>query len=104
MRRTVLLAAVVSTALAGGAAEAAGNAAAGQALARQWCSGCHVVTGNKQGQDAAPPFAAIARRHGSDNTWLRAWLAAPHPPMPSLDLSRQQTDDIVAYLGSLAKR
>ena len=104
MRSTALLVAVFFAAIAGGTAEAAGNAGAGQALARQWCSGCHVVAGNSQGQDAAPPFAEIARRHGNDSSWLRAWLAAPHPPMPSLDLSRQQTDDIVAYLDSHAKR
>jgi mono/diheme cytochrome c family protein len=26
---------------------------------------------------------------------------APHPPMPSISLSRQQIDDIVAYLSTL---
>lgn len=104
MRRTTVLVAVLSAAIAAGTAEAAGNADAGRALARQWCSGCHVVAGNSQGHDAAPTFAEIARRHASDSSWLRAWLAAPHPPMPSLDLSRQQTEDIVAYLDSLAKR
>jgi len=26
---------------------------------------------------------------------------SPHPPMPSISLSRQQIDDIVAYLGTL---
>jgi hypothetical protein len=26
---------------------------------------------------------------------------SPHPPMPNISLSRQQIDDIVAYLSSL---
>jgi mono/diheme cytochrome c family protein len=35
---------------------------------------------------------------------VRAWLADPHPPMPNFNLSRQQIDDIVAYLDSLTPR
>lgn len=82
-------------------AHAAGDAAAGHALARQWCTGCHVVDNTGQGQDMAPPFASIARRRAGDPTWVRAWLAAPHPSMPNFNLARQQVEDIVAYLQSL---
>jgi mono/diheme cytochrome c family protein len=32
---------------------------------------------------------------------IRGWLADPHPPMPNLNLSRQEIDDILAYLESL---
>lgn len=81
---------------------AAGDAQAGHALARVWCSGCHVVGHGESGPDTAPPFATVAERHPNDRGWVRAWLTAPHPPMPNLDLSRQQIDDIVAYLDSLA--
>jgi cytochrome c len=35
---------------------------------------------------------------------LRGWLAAPHPPMPNFDLSRQEIEDIVAYLASLTEQ
>jgi hypothetical protein len=31
----------------------------------------------------------------------RAFLLAPHPPMPDLNLSRADIDDISAYLDSL---
>jgi mono/diheme cytochrome c family protein len=86
------------------AAHAAGDAAAGHALARHWCAGCHIVDDSGRGSDAAPTFAAIARRGARDTAWVRAWLAAPHPPMPNVDLTRPQTDDIVAYLESLAPR
>ena len=75
---------------------------AGQRLTQQWCTGCHVVDNNGQGQDMAPPFASIARRRAGDPTWVRAWLAAPHPSMPNFNLARQQVEDIVAYLQSLA--
>ena len=80
----------------------AGDAAAGRALAQTWCANCHIVGNAKQGQDTAPPLATIAARRGQNPDWLRAWLTAPHPPMPNLNLSRAEIEDIVAYLGSLA--
>jgi len=83
---------------------AAGDAQVGQRLAQQWCSGCHVVDGSRQGSDTAPSFSSIARRRAGDRTWLRAWLLAPHPPMPNFNLSRQQIDDVIAYLDSLSPR
>jgi mono/diheme cytochrome c family protein len=82
-------------------AHAAGDAAAGHALARQWCSGCHVVDNTGEGQDVAPPFASIARREAGNSAWVRAWLAAPHPSMPNFNLARPQIDNIIAYLESL---
>ncbi len=105
MKARMTIAAAACAVLAGAAgAQAAGDAAAGHALARQWCSGCHVVDNSGQGPDTAPPFAAIAKSHGNDRGWVRAWLAAPHPSMPSLNLTRQQTDDVIAYLESLPLR
>jgi len=83
---------------------AAGDAAAGQRLTQQWCSGCHIASRNGPGTDAAPPLADIAQHQGRSEAWLRGWLAAPHPPMPNLSLSRQEIDNIVAYLESLKQR
>lgn len=85
------------------AVDAAGDPGAGQRLARQWCSGCHVVDAAGTGTDAAPAFAGIARKHEGNEHWLRAWLTAPHPPMPAINLSRGEIDDVIAYLKSLAK-
>lgn len=83
---------------------AVGDARAGHALSLTWCTSCHVVEGSGRGTDVAPAFATIAHRNPADDAWLRAWLAAPHPPMPNLSLSRQQIDDISAYLDSLRTR
>lgn len=85
-------------------AMAAGNAEAGHALARVWCSSCHLVDQSEQALDTAPPFATIANRNPADRRWLRGWLIQPHPPMPNFNLSRQEIDDIVAYLDSLTRR
>jgi mono/diheme cytochrome c family protein len=86
-----------------GTAEAAGDVASGQTLAKAWCAGCHVVVPNGLGGDAGPPFAAVAARPNGSAAGLRAWLTDPHPPMPNLGLSRQQIEDIVAYLESLKR-
>ena len=79
------------------AALGAGDPAEGQRLAAQWCSACH------GGSDAAPPLVTIANRPDRTPYTLRAWLTAPHPPMPDFSLPREQIDDLVAYLESLAK-
>ena len=85
-------------------AAAAGDAASGLALARTWCTGCHVVGSTDAGGDTGPPFATVANRSNLAPGALRAWLTDPHPPMPNLDLSRQQIDDVTAYLDSLRSR
>jgi mono/diheme cytochrome c family protein len=96
---------VLNAAVAAMPAQAAGDAEAGHALARQWCASCHVVDrSGGNGADTAPPFPEIARRSQQDRNWVRAWLVAPHPPMPNLTLSRQEIDDVVAYLDNLAQR
>lgn len=103
-RAIIMAAAVVAGLGPVGAARAAGDAAAGHALVRQWCMSCHVVEEGGAGPDTAPPFAAIARRRAGDPAWVRAWLSAPHPPMPNVNLTRREIDDIIAYLDGLTPR
>jgi mono/diheme cytochrome c family protein len=102
--RSCVIVAVLLLAVATGPALAAGDAQAGRQLAQQWCTGCHVIDSSTQGADTAPSFPSIASRSAHDHGWVRAWLMAPHPPMPNLSLSRQQIDDVVAYLDTLAPR
>jgi cytochrome c len=66
-------------------------------VAMAMVAGCHVIGSSSHGQDAAPTLP----RPDRDRSWLRGWLTAPHPPMPDLHLSRQEIDDIIAYLSSL---
>jgi mono/diheme cytochrome c family protein len=100
MKKVVLIALLL---LAAGSACAAGDAEAGHKLAQLWCTSCHIVDNSPQGADTAPPFPTIAQRH-HDRSWIRAWITAPHPPMPNFNLSRQQIDDIVAYLDTFAPK
>lgn len=85
-----------------GPARAAGDAAEGQRIAEQWCFGCHAV--GAAGTDAAPPFTEVAKRAGRTDDYFYVWLTDPHPPMPRLDLSRQDIADLIAYLRSLPSR
>lgn len=75
----------------------------GQRLAALWCASCHRVGAEPTGSDAARAFAAIARDPNFTEDGVRAWLAAPHPPMPDLSLTRQEIEAIVAYLRALRR-
>jgi cytochrome c2 len=78
-----------------------GDAALGRTLTDRWCTSCHATSA--RGSDAAPPLAQLMRGKAADDRRLRGWLAAPHPPMRGIELSRQQTEDIIAYLRQLAR-
>ncbi len=73
----------------------------GLQLARHWCASCHLVESGGIASDAAPTFAAIAHNPATTEQGLHGWLAKPHPPMPDLKLSRDQEDDVLAYILSL---
>jgi cytochrome c len=81
----------------------AGDPQIGGELAQRWCTSCHTIGTAGDTKDAAPAFSVIAKRHGADDRWLRSWLTAPHLPMPDFNLSRQEIDDLVAYLASLPR-
>ncbi len=79
--------------------------AAGKATAMKWCASCHLV---EQGQATAPAagvpsFAAIAAKPDQTADRIAGAIVAPHPPMPDLQLSRQQIADLAAYILTLRK-
>ena len=105
MRHVVTAVLMILATLAPAAAQEAADAATGAALARTWCSGCHVVDPQQsRGTDAVPSFAAIAAAPATTPASLHAFLAMPHRPMPDLKLSGQQIDNVAAYILSLRQR
>jgi mono/diheme cytochrome c family protein len=88
------------------AISAGGNARAdpkeGGRLARQWCSGCHIVAANQAGAvpQGPPSFLSLARS-GMTVAQLRTFLSHPHPPMPDLALTRAEIDNLIDYIQSL---
>lgn len=91
-----------------------GLAAKGQALAKQYCSGCHRVTEKQAipppvmvetetGSETvkAPSFWVAAHQEGRDDAYFRGYLHNPRDPMPEEPLEQGELDAIVAYLMSL---
>jgi mono/diheme cytochrome c family protein len=101
MRIATLIVVAVCAGYSPAAYAAAGNADSGRQLVMRSCSSCHTTEAATIAGDAAPPFSAVAKTNKERPAWIRGWLMAPHPPMPSIPLSRQQINDIIAYLGSL---
>lgn len=69
-------------------------------LAGRWCSECHLIGPEGPGGDVGPSFVLVAEMRSEEA--LRAWLSDPHPPMPKLELSAREVEDIAAYIKSLA--
>lgn len=110
MVKTVVLfsiAAAAAVAMVGGAALRAdemSERAAGAAVAKKLCSGCHIVSEDQTGPvpDGVPPFPVIAKRPGRTTEYLRGFLADPTPPMPHVPLSPRDVDAVIAYIQSFA--
>ena len=81
----------------------AANADNGKRLAQTTCAACHVVAAAQRHEVAdAPPFASIAAKYASNAEMLASAILAPHPKMNFVP-SRQEAEDLAAYIRSLAK-
>ena len=109
-RRTARIATVLCVTLSGASAAllaASGTRAQddlraqGETIARDWCSGCHLLPGGDAASDAAPALGPLMRGRDISPDALRSWLSSPHPRMPDLQLSRLDIEALVAYLQSL---
>lgn len=86
---------------AGGAAAADANN--GRRIAQARCSPCHIVVPNQRQELAkSPPFEDIARQNGFDAQMLAYLILAPHPRM-NLTFTREEAEDLAAYIASLRK-
>ena len=104
MRRIMRWAIAGAAMAAGGAAaqQVPGNAGSGHELAKSWCAGCHFVEPQEmRTKDAVPSFAAVAAMKSTTELSLQAFLQTSHHNMPDWRLSRQQLDDVIAYILSL---
>ncbi len=80
-----------------------GDPVAGQRLAERWCSGaCHVIgpTSQRGTSSGVPTFAAMP---STTQMSLSVFLQKPHAGMPDLHLSRDEIDDLAAYILSLRR-
>ena len=74
----------------------------GETLVKRWCATCHLVSSDQKGATIqAPTFASVAKRPGFDAAKIAFFLLDPHPKMPNMALSRDEADDIAAYIATL---
>jgi len=83
------------------AATPRGNPEDGRKLVMNSCSSCHATDASRVTTDGVPPLSFVARDNKTNPAWIRGWLMNPHPPMPGIMLSRQQIEDVIAYLNTL---
>jgi mono/diheme cytochrome c family protein len=78
--------------------------AAGQKLADQICSNCHVIAAtSKPAWTDPPPFAVIANRPATTNADLIAHIQKQHANMPATARPAAEANAIAAYILSLRK-
>lgn len=82
------------------AAQLYGDVERGREIVGRWCASCHSTGGTQD--DRIPSFPTLAKNLAGNERAIRAFLMQPHRPMPPLEISNQQIEDLVAYLRSLA--
>ncbi|MFQ5958684.1 MAG: c-type cytochrome [Alphaproteobacteria bacterium] len=86
------------------AAEAAGDAGAGKAVAQKWCGKCHVVSLDDPyaGIDSTPSFLTFARKPGTYPPGrIRSFSERPPHPQFEFKVSDREMADLIAYIGTL---
>lgn len=82
--------------------------AAGLTSARTLCVSCHFVEPGdgreKTVVDGIPSFMAIAERSGQTEADVKVFMLKPHPPMPKVQLTTHELDNLASYIMSLKGR
>lgn len=83
-----------------------GNPNVGRTFASDHCSECHAIKENEalSPNAGAPSFTSVANTPGMTGLALSAWLDTAHPTMPNFILSKQDRDDVIAYIISLKRK
>jgi cytochrome c len=91
---------ILTSALAQGA-----DLTAGLKSARSLCVNCHIVESGapRQAELTAdiPSFKAIAEKSGQTEYKLKVFMLNPHPPMPNVQLTTHELDNLASYIMSL---
>jgi mono/diheme cytochrome c family protein len=92
--------------LASGAPALAGDAVLGREVAQKLCVNCHIVEerGPDEVNPAIPSFTAISEIPGQTESAIRGFLIEPHYPMPDIQLTAHELDNIAAYIMTLGEQ
>ncbi len=79
------------------------SARAGHELSIKFCRSCHLI--DRSTNDTAlvgpPSFASIANQPGQTAQRITNVLIQSHPPMPDMQLTIQEIQNIIAYLDTM---
>ncbi|MEJ2516957.1 MAG: c-type cytochrome [Methyloceanibacter sp.] len=74
----------------------------GRALADRVCSNCHLVSDQQNNAVAdVPTFQEIADKPEQTEGRIMARIAIPKHPMPVIPISKEELEDVAAYIMSL---
>jgi len=81
------------------------DAKTGHKIASKLCTGCHIVDSQAGGTVSAdvPSFVEIANLPNQTAEAIAGRIVIPHPPMPKIQLTREEIGDVAAYIMSLRK-
>jgi len=74
------------------------NVENGRRLSERWCTECHAIAPAPAKRNRASPFSAIAAKETINSDMIASFLLLPHATMPNLPLSRQDAQDIAAFI------
>jgi mono/diheme cytochrome c family protein len=80
------------------------DAKTGHEIAAKLCTSCHIVDSEAAGATVSadvPSFEAIANKPGQSAEAIAGRIVIPHPPMPQIQLTREEIGDIAVYIMSL---
>lgn len=78
------------------------SAVRGRQLAVRLCATCHLVDGSgKSAPEGVGTFRGIANRPGQSADRISNTLILPHIPTPGTQITREEIQDILAYLETL---
>jgi cytochrome c len=79
------------------------SAERGKELAIRLCKNCHVIdtAARNSVPVGMPTFRSVAIAPGQTRERILTALIQPHVPMPDIQLSRSEIDNIIAYLDEL---
>lgn len=78
------------------------SATRGRAYAVRLCANCHLVDGSGiTAPEGIGTFRGIANRPGQSADRISNTLILPHIPMPDTQITRDEIQDILAYLETL---
>jgi mono/diheme cytochrome c family protein len=80
------------------------DAKTGKQIAEKLCVGCHIVGAQAAGAAVpadVPSFARIANIPGQTSQSIAGAIVIPHPPMPQIQLTREEIGDVAAYILTL---